>query len=186
MQELEFETLIIRPGGFLEESRWDKDLENWTLNDVTDNLPMLLYDKCILDEDLTLKDIILLCKKQEDLFKIIQRKNFFNEYIDYLLEEDFEEEEFDDTLEVRGCEINFTLDMDLVSNQDTSTYSYFHFDFYGIDTKEPNTEIGIGVIGHNVRKYINLPIRLKEYMYLIDSSKDIKFETNKEYLPKFF
>jgi len=181
MKEIEFETLIICPGGILKESDWDKEQEKWVLTDITDELPMSLYDKCILDENLTLKDIILLCKKHEDLFKIIQRKNFFNDYIDYLLEEDCEEEEFDDTLEVRGCEINFTLDLDLVANKDTSTYSYYHFDFYGIDTKEPDMEIGIGVIGHNVRKYVNLPIRLKEHMYLTDSSKDIKFETNKEY-----
>ncbi len=50
--------------------------------DITEDLPMYLYESCVLQEGLTLRDLFKLCDKHKDFLAKLQYRNFFLQYLE--------------------------------------------------------------------------------------------------------
>ncbi len=50
--------------------------------DITEDLPMYLYESCVFQEGLTLRDLFKLCDKHKDFLVKLQYRNFFLQYLE--------------------------------------------------------------------------------------------------------
>ncbi len=50
--------------------------------DITEDLPIYLYEPCIFQEGLTLRDLFKLCDKHKDFLAKLQYRNFFLQYLE--------------------------------------------------------------------------------------------------------
>ena len=100
----DYDGLIIKKGGKLIDSKWDKDLGEHVEKDVTEIAAMYLFDHCVLEAGVTLRDIFLLIKANMDVLKVILG-NWVDEIVDEGLngipkEEDPNDKYFTDYLEL--------------------------------------------------------------------------------------
>ena len=89
-----YEGLIIRQDSLIR-SKWVepvyKDEESteiikegyYSEEDITDKLPYFLFETCIIEDGTTLRDFFKLLKKHCELFSVIQKRNWFNDYLDF-------------------------------------------------------------------------------------------------------
>lgn len=75
------EGLTIKKGGKLIKSSWDSDIGEYVTQDVTTKAGYYLFDRCILDSDVTLRDVFLLIKSNMDIMKVVLN-NWVEEIVD--------------------------------------------------------------------------------------------------------
>lgn len=77
----DYEGLIIKKGGKLIDQEWDGDIGEYIQTDVTKKAGFHLFRNCKLDQDITLKDILLLIKANIDVMKVVLN-NWVEEIVD--------------------------------------------------------------------------------------------------------
>ena len=182
--------LVIKKGGVL----WNADKEK----NVTDSAPSCLFDHCILDDDVTLRDIFLLLEKHEDVFEMIIG-NWMKEIIhEGLYKEPKENEEQEiEYLELYWCLENW----DLKDLKEFNGLSFPSFHGVGFEQKEDKyiddvkedgmleckagDRINWAIEFNPANEMIDLPVKLSEKVTLtenLEKEVDGRNWTSKEFL----
>ncbi len=189
----DYSGLSIRKGGKLIEHYWHEDKGDYQERDVTESAIQRIFESCILEEDVTLKDIFLLLNTELDIFHAIIG-NWCDELVTEGLTKPATVYSGYDKDEIEYLELYQT-----IYTEPEGTYGLIRPDFHGVgwelkedymagwtdsDGKEvidwPKGErIPWGLSCHSTNELINVPIKLKNEMTIYDDNPKTKNYGNK-------
>jgi hypothetical protein len=171
------DTLIIQPGGKLVSKYWVYDDTSekgeWKYDDVTNTAICRLFDRCTLDEQTTLRDVLLLLNTNLPMFDLIIG-NWCKEYVCEGLAEQVEKNENVSYLELYWL-LEFFEDED---DKYTEGNRFPSFHGVGLDANENYGNINIGMIPVNEISHLN--IKLND-LYFVSNDTGEVFYRNPEY-----
>jgi hypothetical protein len=148
--------LEIVKGGRLVKVQWKFDPSEqegeYVRIDVTDDVPMFLFEHCTIEEGVTLRDIFLLIQKHIYFFRVVLN-NWVEEFVTECL---LQETEKDEDLEY--LELYWHVENDL-----DGTYGNTFPCFHGIDGKGQPWSISLS----KLCKYAHLPVKLNDILTLV-------------------
>jgi len=160
-------TLAIKKGGKLFKTKWvydeEKDEGGYVTTDVTDEAPTRLFNTCTLDDDVTLKDILLLLNTNLGIFDLIIG-NWCKEIVEEGLKKQPIKEDKIEYLELYWCVVR-----DKIENKDTFSENIFpRFHGHGYEDKN-GQRTPYGIAFSPVNQLVNLSLKLSnEYVIIND------------------
>lgn len=156
-----------------------------TTTDISDISFKYLFNYCIFEENLTLKDIFLLIKKNLDIYDNIIINNYCSEYI----QEGFSQENIAIDPDTKINKLVLSWDITVIKDiEEPKNYLYgINFpEFFGKGyiNKDTSSEVEISVCLMHIKNIIDLPIVLNKETNLLKedplSNKIITLETIQE------
>lgn len=165
----EYETLVIKKGGKLVKIKWSVRSQKWIEKNITSKAIFHLFDRCEIDDNVTLRDIFLLIKRDLHFYKIVIR-NWVDEIVEEGLKAKFKRDDKEGE-RIDYLELYWHYEVDKFNKEKTSQLQMPIFPgFHGVGIYD-NQPSNWAVEMSPQSSIIGLPVKLKDELIIFDDSK---------------
>jgi hypothetical protein len=159
------EGLRVKKGGKVDYIRWDmkKKSPGYVVTDVTDQAHRYLFEPVTFDDDVTLRDLFLIINRNIDFYNDLLR----NWCAEIVAEGLSEREKSKCNEDIEYLELYWQLEKDQDADG-ISLSGYIFPDFHGWGDWDDSTKGGISLGLTPVYEFVDVPIRLRSHLTLIE------------------